>query len=85
MIPAPSVVFNSLSGLLTDPDYWESWVVSFQRVFMGFIVAQVVGIPLGLMMGINRYFRDLSFPIIEILRPIPPLVGPYRSHILANP
>ncbi|MGO9952572.1 MAG: hypothetical protein ACLPN1_10225, partial [Dissulfurispiraceae bacterium] len=36
MIPAPSVVFNSLSGLLTDPDYWESWVVSFQRVFMGF-------------------------------------------------
>src|SRR5208283_3851997 len=73
MIPAPSLVFSSLREFLRDPYYWESWVVSFKRVFMGFIVAQIVGIPLGLIMGINRHFRDLSFPIIEILRPIPPL------------
>jgi NitT/TauT family transport system permease protein len=73
MIPPPSLVFNSLSELLRDPDYWESWVVSFQRVFTGFIVAQIIGIPIGLIMGINRHFRELSFPIIEILRPIPPL------------
>jgi len=25
MIPPPSLVFNSLSELLRDPDYWESW------------------------------------------------------------
>lgn len=73
MIPPPSAVLGALHGLLGDSFYWESWLGSFQRVFMGFIVAQVVGIPMGLFMGLNRYFRDLTFPIIEVLRPIPPL------------
>jgi len=53
--------FNSLSELLRDPDYWESWVVSFQRVFTGFIVAQIIGIPIGLIMGINRHFGSSAF------------------------
>ena len=73
MIPAPSSVIKSLRALLMDTFYWESWVVSFKRVFVGFIVAQIVGIPLGLAMGIGRHFRDLTFPIIEVFRPIPPL------------
>lgn len=73
MIPAPSSVAGSLSSLLVDPTYWESWFVSFNRVFMGFIFAQIIGIPLGLLMGLSRNFRDMNFPIIEVLRPIPPL------------
>jgi len=73
MIPAPSSVIKSFRALLMDTFYWESWVVSFKRVFVGFIVAQIVGIPLGLAMGIGRHFRDLTFPIIEVFRPIPPL------------
>jgi NitT/TauT family transport system permease protein len=72
-IPAPSSVVVSLKTLVRDAYYWESWLVSFKRVFLGFIVAQIVGIPLGLFMGIRRHFRDLSFPIIEVMRPIPPL------------
>lgn len=73
MIPAPSSVVGSLAGLLTTGYYWESWAVSFGRVFAGFLVAQIVGVPLGLIMGMSRNFRDLGFPIIEVLRPIPPL------------
>ncbi len=72
-IPAPSSVIASLNILIRDTYYWESWLVSFKRVFLGFVVAQIVGIPLGLFMGIRRYFRDLTFPIIEVMRPIPPL------------
>ena len=72
-IPAPTLVLKSLRGLGGDAYFWESWLVSFKRVFIGFIVAQIVGIPLGLLMGIRKYFRDLAFPIIEVLRPIPPL------------
>ena len=72
-IPAPSSVIASLNTLIRDAYYWESWLVSFKRVFLGFVVAQIVGIPLGLFMGIRRSFRDLTFPIIEVMRPIPPL------------
>lgn len=73
MIPAPSSVAHALKGMLLDGSYWASWLVSFKRVFIGFIVAQVIGVPLGLLMGMSRTIRDLSFPIIEILRPVPPL------------
>jgi NitT/TauT family transport system permease protein len=72
-IPPPSAVIRAMRKIIVSPDFWGSWLVSFKRVFAGFIVAQIVGIPLGLLMGINRIFRNLTFPIIEILRPIPPL------------
>jgi NitT/TauT family transport system permease protein len=39
----------------------------------GFIAAQVIGIPFGLALAVNRYFRAIFFPPFEILRPIPPL------------
>lgn len=73
MIPAPTSVIGAFGGLMGSSYYWESWLVSFERVFAGFVVAQLVGVPLGLLMGMSRNFRDISFPIIEILRPIPPL------------
>ena len=53
--------------------YWESWYLSTGRVFLGFAVAQVIGIPFGLAMAVNKYFRGMFFPPFEILRPIPPL------------
>ena len=31
----------------------------------------MVGVPLGLFMGWSRVFKDYSFPILEVLRPIP--------------
>ena len=37
------------------------------------MVAQLVGIPFGLLMAVNKYFRGMFFPPFEILRPIPPL------------
>lgn len=57
----------------TDPAYWESWLISVRRVFLGFVIAQGLGIPLGILFGINARFRAAVFPIFEILRPIPPL------------
>jgi NitT/TauT family transport system permease protein len=59
--------------VVLQPGYWESWYLSFGRVFFGFLVAQVIGIPFGLAMAVNKNFRGLFFPPFEILRPIPPL------------
>ena len=46
------------------PGYWESWYLSTGRVFLGFIAAQVVGIPFGLAMAVNKYFRGMFFPAV---------------------
>lgn len=72
-VPPPSAVVVAWIPLLSDPGYWYSWLQSFFRVLSGFIAAQIIGIPLGLAMATNRIFHDLSFPMFEVLRPIPPL------------
>lgn len=73
MIPAPSSVFKAFLKLMFEVTYWDSWLVSFYRVFVGFILAQIIGIPLGLCLGMSGTFRKLTFPILEVFRPIPPL------------
>ena len=72
-IPPPTVVFSSWVEVVQRPGYWESWYLSFFRVFFGFLIAQIVGIPFGLALAVNKYFRDIFFPPFEVLRPIPPL------------
>ena len=72
-IPPPSEVVVSWVEIVQHPGYWESWYLSFFRVFFGFLIAQIVGIPFGLALAVNKYFRDIFFPPFEILRPIPPL------------
>lgn len=72
-LPAPSEVIGVLGDLLVSPSYWADWASSFYRVFKGFLLAQLIGIPLGLAMASSRVFFGLAFPPFEILRPIPPL------------
>lgn len=71
--PAPSVVLDAWIPLLSDQGYWYSWYQSSRRVFSGFLAAMLIGIPLGLAMATSRMFNDVTFPVFEILRPIPPL------------
>ncbi len=72
-VDAPSIVATRWSDVVLMPGYWESWYLSMGRVFLGFLVAQIIGIPFGLAMAVNKYFRGMFFPPFEILRPIPPL------------
>ncbi|MDI9632774.1 MAG: ABC transporter permease [Methanolinea sp.] len=51
----------------------ENAAVSIQRVSLGFTIAMLVAIPLGVMMGRSQVLNELFDSLIEILRPIPPL------------
>ncbi|MFV0367735.1 MAG: ABC transporter permease [Hyphomicrobiaceae bacterium] len=73
LIPPPTEVFAAWLEVLPKAGYWDSWIQSFKRVLTGFGVAMLLGIPFGLALAVNKYFRDLFFPPFEILRPIPPL------------
>jgi NitT/TauT family transport system permease protein len=54
-------------------DYYTHIVYSFYRATTAFILATLLGVPLGLLMGWSRKFYDYSFPLVELIRPIPPL------------
>ena len=46
---------------------------SMHRVISGFLLGVAVAVPLGLLIGRSKYIRELLSPVIELLRPVPPL------------
>ncbi len=64
----PDPVFGM--SLFTAEYYTHIWA-SIYRVFIAFLVATLSGIAIGIMMGWKRIFFGLTFPILEVLRPIP--------------
>ncbi len=51
----------------------DNTMVSIKRVLSGFLVAGVIAVPLGILMGYFSIINDLFDTFIELLRPIPPL------------
>lgn len=46
---------------------------SIGRVFSALTAAVMIGVPVGLWMGLNKWVRAALDPLVELLRPIPPL------------
>jgi ABC-type nitrate/sulfonate/bicarbonate transport system permease component len=53
------------------PEYYLHIWTSVRRVGIAFILATMLGVPLGLFLGWSHRFREYVFPIFELLRPIP--------------
>jgi taurine transport system permease protein len=76
-LPSPMAVFGALVDVLRDgftgSSFWEHTWISTARVFGAFLLACVIGIPLGIAMGMSPIARGVFDPPIEFYRPIPPL------------
>ena len=48
-------------------------LISLQRVAVGYTLAAIIGIAVGLGLGLNSFFRKGFDPIIQVLRTVPPL------------
>src|SRR5881394_1463919 len=46
---------------------------SLVRVAKGFLLGILMGTPLGFMLGLSKTFNKMFDPVIQVLRPIPPL------------
>ena len=76
-LPAPEAVVSRLIEVskqgyqnftLLEHLYW-----SLFRVIVGFALGALVGIPLGYAMELSDWFRGWFDPIVEFMRPVPPL------------
>ena len=76
-LPSPMGVVDAFVDVMrngfTGSSFWEHAWVSTARVFGAFLLACVVGIPLGIAMGMSSTMRGIFDPPIEFYRPIPPL------------
>ncbi len=65
---------NPVYGLsLYTPEYYKDIWFSVRRVAIAFALATALGVPLGLLLGWSKKFREYVFPVFETLRPIPVL------------
>lgn len=60
---------ETLAGLTL----WQHMWASTQRVFIGFVIAAVVAVPLGLAMALNPCVNAVVKPLFDMLKPMPPL------------
>ncbi|QRG06906.1 ABC transporter permease [Xanthobacter dioxanivorans] len=73
LLPSPLAVAQALWDLALDGSLWIHLGASLQRVAVGFLLACIAGLALGLVCGWWRTVSDFVRPVVEALRPIPPL------------
>ncbi len=73
VFPGPMVVMQSALDLAQDSSLLKHSVASLYRVTVGFYLAVMLGIPLGILLGRMTVAKSLINPLIQFLRPISPL------------
>ncbi|MFN0159778.1 MAG: ABC transporter permease [Burkholderiales bacterium] len=81
VIPTPSKVYEAwkvwafgAGGFTLNPysgTWWSNLVFSAQRVGQGYLLAILIGVPLGVLIGWSRIAAQLVDPTIQWMRPIP--------------
>jgi len=76
-LPAPHDVFLKFIYLINEPFSGYTLLThiasSFQRFISGFILAVVIGVPLGLLMALSRFANQLITPFFESIRFVAPI------------
>lgn len=76
-LPPPEAVVARLVEISSDGfrnyTLLEHLGYSLFRVIVGFALGALVGIPLGYAMGLSNWARGWFDPIVEFMRPVPPL------------
>jgi len=76
-LPPPEAVVGRVIEIANDgyrdSTLWKHLGYSLFRVIAGFFFGALLGIPLGYAMGLSNWFRGWFEPIVEFMRPVPPL------------
>lgn len=73
VFPGPAAVAKSMWELIINGTLLKHTVASLFRVTIGFYLAIIFGIPLGIFLGRWETARIILNPLIQFLRPISPL------------
>jgi nitrate/nitrite transport system permease protein len=55
------------------PTFIDQVGTSLLTVLAGFLLATVIAVPLGILVGLNRYFNAAVNPLIQVFKPVSPL------------
>lgn len=77
LLPGPGIVATTFGDILRngyrDTTLTQDIFATLGRCASGFLLACAAGIPLGLLMGYQATVRSAIDPIVQFIRPLPPL------------
>ncbi len=94
-LPSPISVITQTWDLIKDPFFNHSgnnkgffWLIlaSLNRVFIGYFLAVIIGISVGLIISLNSFLQKAFDPIMQLFRPVAPLAWlPMAQAIFLKP
>ena len=75
-LPSPSEVAKAIFQLFSQGNFIKDVGISLFRILVGFFVAVVLGVPLGILIGLNRRAEAIIEPVVDFIRytPIPAFI-----------
>ena len=75
-LPSPLAVFEAISRLFSQGNFISDIGISLFRILIGFGVAVILAVPLGILIGLNRRAEALIEPVVDFIRytPIPAFI-----------
>ena len=73
VLPSPVDVCHSAYSIIMDGRLVSNTIDTLFKVFTGIILASIVAIPLGILLGYSEKLDSFCSLVISILRPIPPI------------
>ena len=73
LLPSPTTLFWASGDLVRSGTLVRHVIASVERVLVGFALAALVGLLFGVVLGWFRTLSDFVKPLVEALRPIPPI------------
>jgi ABC-type nitrate/sulfonate/bicarbonate transport system permease component len=72
-LPGPWLVLGNVLDMAVRGSLWIHLAATLERVALGFAAGAGLGVVLGLAAGHFRPIRNVVEPLVELLRPVPPL------------
>jgi NitT/TauT family transport system permease protein len=71
LMPSPGDTVHALASLSTDPRFHEDLLASLRRVYGGFAVSVLIGVPGGVALALVRPARVSVGPLVDAFRYLP--------------
>ncbi len=70
VLPGPVRVWNALLQISASGELWNDVSITLGRVGAGFILATLIGLPLGILFGANRRLGEFFEPVIPVMNTV---------------
>ena len=70
ILPGPPRVYDAFKLIVDNGDLWRNLSTTLERVCIGFVLATLISVPLGIMFGAIRRLGEFFEPVLPVLNTV---------------